>query len=272
MTIKILALGDVVGQPGCRALFAGLKVLVKHTKADAVVVNGENAAAGLCLTPELAAGFFKVGVDVITSGNHIWQRREIYPLLDSEDRLLRPANYPIGVPGKGHCLISKKNIPIAIINLEGRQNLNTLRCPFLVGKDLVKRLRNKTKVILIDFHAESPGEKEALALYLDGHISALFGTHTHVQTADEKIFPGGTGFITDLGMTGPAESVIGMKRDISIKRSLMQIPFKMEVEETPPVIMGILLEIDANSGKTISLKRIREDFPALGENEDQTSS
>lgn len=256
-----------MGQPGCRALFVGLQSLVKRTKADAVIVNGENAAAGLGLTPELAAGFFKVGVDVITSGNHIWQRREIYPLLESEDRLLRPANYPTGVPGKGHCMISKKSTPIAVINLEGRQNLNTLRCPFQVGKDLVKKLQGKAGIILIDFHAESPGEKEALALYLDSQISALFGTHTHIQTADEKILPGGTGFITDLGMTGPVESVIGMKREISIKRSLMQIPFKMEVEDAPPAINGILIEIDTDSGKTISLKRIRQDFPALGENE-----
>lgn len=270
MTLKILALGDVVGQPGCRALFMGLQSLVKRTRADAVIVNGENAAAGLGLTPELAAGFFKIGVDVITSGNHIWQRREIFPLLESEDRLLRPENYPTGVPGKGHCLITKKDVPIAVINLEGRQNLNTLRCPFQVGKDLAKRLRAKANIILIDFHAESPGEKEALALFLDGQISALFGTHTHVQTADEKILAGGTGFITDLGMTGPAESVIGMKREISIKRSLMQIPFKMEVEDTPPVIMGIVLEVDTGSGKTVSLKRIRQDFPTLGENEDST--
>jgi len=270
LTVKILALGDVVGQPGCRALFMGLQSLVKRTRADVVIVNGENAAAGLGLTPDLAAGFFKVGVDVITSGNHIWQRREIFPLLDSEERLLRPANYPNGVPGKGHCLISKKKCSIAVINLEGRQNLNTLRCPFQVGKDLVKRLRSKANIILIDFHAESPGEKEALALFLDGQVSALFGTHTHVQTADEKVLPGGTGFITDLGMTGPAESVIGMKREISIKRSLMQIPFKMEVEEGPPVIMGILLEIDADSGKTVAIRRIRQDFPALGEDEDNS--
>lgn len=261
--IKALVLGDVVGQPGCRALFWGLKSLVKKTKTEIVIANGENACDGLGLTPDIMEGLFKAGVDIITSGNHIWQRGEIVPLLDFEERLLRPENYPSGIPGKGHCLISKKDIPIAVVNLEGRIHLSNLRCPFLVGKEVVHRLKNKTQIIIVDFHAECPEEKEALAFYLDGQISALVGTHTHVPTADERILEGGTGYITDIGMTGPVNSVIGMKREISIKRSLMQIPFKMEIEEAAPVIMGVLLEIDTNDGKTVSIQRIRQDFPTL---------
>ena len=254
----MLFLGDVVGQPGCRALFMGLPSLMKKTKADLVIANGENAADGLGLTPEIAGSMFKSGVDVITSGNHIWQRREILPLLDSDGRILRPENYPLGVPGKGHLVVTRREVPVAVVNLQGLVQLPDIRCPFAVGADLVKRLRGKSRIIVVDFHAEAPEEKEALALYLDGSISALVGTHTHVQTADEKILPGGSGYIGDAGMTGPKNGVIGMKRDISVKRSLMQIPFKMEVEEGPSVIMGVLLEIAAADGKTVSIHKINQ--------------
>ena len=215
------------------------------------------------ITPEVADGLFKSGIDVITSGNHIWQRKEILPLLERDNRILRPENYPAGVPGGGVSLITKKQVPVAIVNLQGRVNMYSIRCPFKVGESLVRQLRKKTKIIFVDFHAELPEEKEALALYLDGKISALVGTHTHVQTADEKILPGGTAYITDTGMSGPAEGVIGMKRDISIKRSLMQIPYKMEVEESAAVVMGTLVTIAVDSGKALAIKRIRREFPNL---------
>jgi metallophosphoesterase (TIGR00282 family) len=217
----------------------------------------------LGITPEAAEGLFKSGIDVITSGNHIWQRREIIPLLERDNRILRPENYPTGVPGGGISLITKKQVPAAIVNLQGRVNMYSIRCPFKVGESLIRQLGKKAKVIVVDFHAELPEEKEALALHLDGKVSAVVGTHTHVQTADEKILPGGTAYITDTGMTGPAEGVIGMKRDISIKRSLMQIPYKMEVEDSAAVVMGVLLTIAVDSGKALSIERIRRDLPNL---------
>jgi len=256
--LRVLILGDVIGQPGCRALFFGLKKLIKTTKADFIVVNGENAADGYGLTPELAEGLFQSGVDVITSGNHIWQKKEIYPLLESENRILRPENYPNGVPGKGHCIVEKSGAKIAVLNLEGRVYLSNLRCPFRVGREITTRLQNTTNIIILDFHAEWPEEKEALAIYLDGRISVLAGTHTHVQTADERILAGGTGYITDIGMSGPAESVIGMKIETAVKRGLTQMPLKLEVEDKPVEISGIVVEIDKSTGHTLSLKRIRE--------------
>jgi len=257
--LKALILGDVVGQPGCRALFVGLSALVKKTGADLVVVNGENAADGFGLTPEIAERFHKSGVHVITSGNHIWQRREILPSLETDDRLLRPENYPQGVPGKGSCLLTVREIPVLIVNLEGRVNLSPLRCPFATGKSLVKQFRSKARVIIVDFHAEAVEEKEALAIYLDGDVTAVVGTHTHVQTADERILPRGTGYITDIGMIGPTNSVIGMKRETAIARCLSQMPLKMEVQDSPAEIMGVLLTIDASTGKTTHIERIREE-------------
>ena len=229
-----------------------------------MIANGENATEGQGITPEAAEGLFKSGVDVITSGNHIWQRKEIIPMLERDNRILRPENYPSGVPGGGLSLITKKQVPIAVINLQGRVNMYSIRCPFKVGEGLVRQLGKKTKIIVVDFHAELPEEKEALALHLDGKISALVGTHTHVQTADEKILPGGTAYITDVGMSGPVDGVIGMKRDISIKRSLMQIPYKMEVEESAAVVMGVLLTVAVGSGKALSIERIRRELPELG--------
>ncbi len=257
--IRALMLGDVVGQPGCRALFVGLSRLVKNTASDIVIVNGENAADGFGMTPDIAERFHKSGVHVITSGNHIWQKREIFPTLQTDDKLLRPENYPQGVPGKGYCLTAARDVPVLVINLEGRVNLSPLRCPFAVGKSLVKQFRSKAKVILVDFHAESVEEKEALALYLDGEVSAVIGTHTHVQTADERILPRGTGYITDIGMIGPSGSVIGMKKETAIARNLSQMPLKLEVQDSPAEIMGVLLEIDAATGKTVSIVRVREE-------------
>jgi metallophosphoesterase (TIGR00282 family) len=249
----------VVGPPGTRALFVGLASLAKQTRADLVVANGENAAEGLGLTPEIAGSLFKSGVDVITSGNHIWQRREIIPLLETDGRILRPENYPPGVPGKGHLLLNRRDNPVAVINLQGLQHLPSIRCPFAIGTELARKLRSRTKVILVDFHAESLEEKEALALHLDGQVSAVIGTHTHVQTADERVLPGGCAYLGDAGMTGPAEGVIGMKREVSIRRSLTQIPIKMEVDASEPLIMGALVEIDAAGGKALSIQRIRQE-------------
>ncbi len=255
--LRALILGDVVGQPGCRALFVGLAGLVRKYDADLVVVNGENAAEGFGMTPEIAERFFKSGVHVITSGNHIWQKKEILPTLQANDRLLRPENYPVGVPGKGHCMLSVRDIPVLVVNLEGRVNLSPLRCPFAVGKSLVKQFRSKTRIVIVDFHAESVEEKEALGIYLDGEVSAVVGTHTHVQTADERILPRGTAYISDIGMIGPEGSVIGMRRETAVMRSLSQMPLKMEVQNSPAEIMGVFIEIEAG-GKAARIERVQE--------------
>jgi len=246
-----------VGKPGCRALFTCLPALSRELAADLVVANAENAADGFGLTPEIAQSLFAAGVQVITSGNHIWQKREILPALESDGRILRPENYPQGVPGTGHWTGTVKDVTILVLNLEGRVNLSPLRCPFVTGRALVRQLRSKVKIVLVDFHADCPQEKEALAEYLDGEISVLVGTHTHVQTADERILPKGTGYITDLGMTGPIDSVIGMKKEIAVRRSVNQMPLRNEVAETPAEIMGVLVEMDTRTGKALKIERVR---------------
>ncbi|WP_020614325.1 TIGR00282 family metallophosphoesterase [Sediminispirochaeta bajacaliforniensis] len=254
--ITVLLLGDVFGQPGCRALFVGLKSLAKECRADLVVVNGENAADGFGITPEIADRLFASGADVLTSGNHIWQKREILPFLDSQERMLRPGNYPPGVPGHGSCIVEVKGVKVGVLNLQGRLRMGDLDCPFRVGADMVRKLREKAKVIVVDFHAEAPEEKEALAFYLDGQVSSVTGTHTHVQTADERIYPKGTAYISDIGMTGPVDSVIGCDMEISLRRSATQMPLKMEVSDTPAAIQGVKIEIDVASGKALSIERV----------------
>jgi 2',3'-cyclic-nucleotide 2'-phosphodiesterase len=254
--VNVLAIGDIVGQSGIRALFVGLRDLIRKNGVDFVIANGENASGGFGLTPEIASSLFTMGIDVLTSGNHIWQKREIYETLENDTRLLRPANYPAGAPGSGSVLIRKGGVSFAVINLQGREDMTPINDPFKTAADLIKKLKAERAVVVIDFHAESTGEKESLALYLDGEVSAVFGTHTHVQTADERILPKGTGYITDVGMTGPDSSVIGVKTDIAIRRSLTQMPIKMENSEEPSAIHGALFSIDPESRKTVAVRRI----------------
>ncbi len=256
--ITALLLGDVFGTPGVRALFTGLSSLRKTHKADIIIVNGENAAEGLGISEQIANQLFSAGVDVITSGNHIWHQREILKMLDSDQPLLRPANYPPGTPGKGSVVVNVKSVPVAVMNLQGREHMRPVDCPFRTGKELARKLQSQTKVIITDFHAESPEEKESLAFYLDGQISALIGTHTHIQTADEKILPQGCAYITDMGMTGPDDSVIGSAKEISIQRSLSQMPLKMEVSNTQALIQGVKLEIDVQTGKALKIERFSQ--------------
>lgn len=256
--LTVLALGDVVGQSGCRAVFTNLPALKKKYKADLVIINGENAADGRGMTNENVELFFRSGVDVITSGNHVWHNKDIVPLLDKEDRLLRPENYPVGVPGKGHCIVRVHDVPVGVINLEGRVFLSNVLCPFVVASELVQRLAKETKIIIIDFHAEWPEEKESLAIYLDGRVSAVFGTHTHVQTADERVLAKGTGYITDIGMTGPRNGVIGMNPKIVLDKNITQMPLRMEVLDGQADIMGLVIELDVATGRTVRMERIWE--------------
>lgn len=256
--VKILFLGDVVGQPGNRAVFFNLKNLIKKYDADFTIINGENSADGFGILPEIADQFFQNGADVITTGNHVWQNSDIFPYLDDHCAILRPANFPSGVPGHGYCIKEKKNFKIAVINLQGRENLTTIDCPFRTAKEILKKIKKETSVIFVDFHAESSSEKEALCFYLDGQVSAVVGTHTHVQTADERIFKNGTAYITDAGMTGPADTVIGTKKEIAVARVLSQMPLKMEIADSAAEICGVVAEIDIASGKALSIFRICE--------------
>jgi metallophosphoesterase (TIGR00282 family) len=258
--VVALLFGDVVGQPGSRALFVGLRTIIQDRRADIVVVNGENAANGFGLNQTQALNFFSQGIDVITSGNHIWQQEDLRGMLDSEKRLLRPANYPPQVPGHGTVVIEKRGIKFAVMNLQGRQSLPNIDCPFRTGSEAVARLRKETAVILVDFHAESAEEKEALGFHLDGKVSAVVGTHTHVQTADEKILPKGTAYITDLGLCGPSNSVIGSNIELSINRQLTQMPIRSAVADTPPILQGVCVTIDGSTGKALSIERFTEEY------------
>lgn len=259
-TMVALLFGDVVGQPGSRALFLGLHSLIKEWRADVVVVNGENAANGFGLNREQVQQFLSLGVDVITSGNHIWQQEDLRGMLDSEKRLLRPANYPPQVVGHGSVVIDKKGFKVAVLNLQGRQSMPNTDCPFRVGLETIERLRRQTPIILVDFHAEATEEKEAMGLFLAGKVSAVVGTHTHVQTADEKILGGSTAYITDLGLCGPSRSIIGSDVALSITRQMTQMPIRSQVADTPPVLQGVAVTIETATGKAVSITRFSKEY------------
>jgi metallophosphoesterase (TIGR00282 family) len=265
--LKILFIGDVVGRAGRLALAARLGRLVDVHNVDLVVANGENAAAGFGLTLDVANELFDLGIDVITSGNHIWDKKDILSYLDRPVPLLRPANYPPGTPGRGMGVFSTSaGVRVGILNLEGRVFMNNLECPFRTADLLLEELRLQTPVILVDFHAEATSEKAAMGCYLDGRVSVLVGTHTHVQTADERILPGGTAYITDAGMTGSRDAVIGIRKELAIERFLTQLPVRFEVAKKEPFISGVLFTIAEETGKAIAVQRILEaidDAPAL---------
>lgn len=255
--MKIFFIGDIMGSPGRKAV-AGLlhKVVDKHN-IDLVVANGENASGGMGITPEVAEQLFQMGIDVITSGNHIWKHKEIQSYLDSTDRLLRPANYPAGTPGRGLTVIeTAAGESVAILNLEGRIFMSPLECPFRTADRELANLSADCRVILVDMHAEATSEKIALGWYLDGRASAVIGTHTHVQTADERVLPQGLGYLTDAGMTGPLDGVIGMDRQVILTRFLSQLPQKFKVAGQNIQLQGVVLDIDAH-GRCRELVRIQ---------------
>ena len=259
--MKLLFVGDVIGKPGRRALKGLLPRLVDQHRADYVVVNVENSAGGFGVNPEVMADVADLPIDCFTSGNHIWDKKEGHGLLDSEPRLLRPANYPAGNPGKGlHLGETAAGIPVATLNLEGRAFMNTLDSPFVAADRLLASLPPAVKVIFVDFHAEATSEKQAMAFYLDGRVSAVIGTHTHVPTADERVLPGGTALQTDAGMTGPYESVIGMRADKVLKRFLLQTHASFEVAKRDVRLAGTVLDIDEATGKTRAIERLLVPF------------
>ncbi len=253
--IRVLFVGDIVGRPGRNALKEWLPKWRKAQEIDFVVANGENAAGGMGITPKIFFELLGAGIDVITSGNHIWSKKEIYDTLETSNRLLRPANYPENVPGKGWSLHTIRGIKSLIVNLEGRVFMKSLQCPFKTMDDLLGKF--DVKIILIDFHAEATSEKIALGWYLDGRVTAVVGTHTHVQTSDETLLPGSTAYITDLGMTGPYHSVIGMKKEVVLHRFLTQMPLKFEVASGKAAISGAVIEIDPGTGKAVSIQRLQ---------------
>ena len=257
--LHILFVADVIGAEGFDILTRMLPVYKDKYGLDLIIANGENGATGKGLTPRLVEDYLKSGVQVITSGNHIWNKQKIFPILNDNPNLLRPLNYPPDTVGRGVCIVSTSNgDDVAVINLQGRSFMNSIDCPFRAADEATKDLHRKgIRVIVVDFHAEATAEKIALGYYLDGRVSAVLGTHTHVQTADAMILDQGTGYMTDVGMTGPADSVIGMDKDTAIRRFISQIPISYKMGRGKPMFCAVHLEIDPKSGKTLFMEPIQ---------------
>lgn len=256
--MKVLVIGDIMGEPGRRAVARAFPRLVSQRQIDVVIGNGENVAGGFGITPELAEELFELGLAVITTGNHAWDKKEILDYFPREPRLLRPANYPAGVPGRGSYVIETPGGEhLAVLQLMGRAYMPTLDCPFQVAKKELTDLKKQAAAIIVDMHAEATSEKMAMGHYLDGEVTAVVGTHTHVQTADEQILPKGTAYLTDIGMTGPLHSVIGVKKELAIEKFLTGMPRRFEVASGPTVFCAALVELDARLGKALSIERIR---------------
>jgi hypothetical protein len=255
--MNILFVGDIVGGAGRKCLARHLPKLRERHRPSLVIANGENAAGGFGITREVARELFELGVDLITTGNHVWDKREVYEYLDSTDRVLRPANYPPGVPGAGSAVVDADGVKVGVINLMGRVFMSNLDCPFRKAKELVPKLKARgAEVVLIDFHAEATSEKIALGRYMDGEIAALIGTHTHVQTADERLFPGGTAYISDAGMTGPSESVLGVSIEKAVERFLTQTPTRFDTAKGPAQFQAVVISADPDSGRATGIERI----------------
>ena len=257
MPVKILFIGDIIGKPGRQALSRELHRLVDRHNADIVIANGENAAGGFGLTVEVAKELFNQGVHLLTGGNHIWDKKEQVSLILADPRVIRPANYPGGAMGRGSTtLTTPGGVNVGILNLEGRVFMKNLECPFLTADREIDRLKREAAIIFVDFHAEATSEKSAMGWYLDGRVSAVIGTHTHVQTADERILTQGTAFMTDAGMTGSFDSIIGMGKEETIRKFLTQLPVKFEVAKKDIRLNGVVVEVDEKSGKALSIERI----------------
>jgi metallophosphoesterase (TIGR00282 family) len=255
--MRILFIGDIVGSPGREVLTKHLAEIVARERADLVIINGENSAAGFGITPKIADELFALGADVITGGNHSWDKKEIQEYIPNEPRLLRPANFPKS-PGRGLSVgTSRGGVRFAVLNLQGRVFMAPLDCPFRTADAELAKIPPDVKVIFVDMHAEATSEKQAMGWYLDGRVSVVVGTHTHVATADERVLPNGTAFITDVGMTGPHESVIGMDRGAMVKRFLDSMPTKFEVAIGDVRINGIIADIDDATGRARSIARVR---------------
>jgi len=259
--VRAAMIGDVVGDPGLRALEDMLPRIIKDHAVDFTVVNGENSADGFGMTEATLKRILDCGVDAVTSGNHVWEKRDFWQIMDSNDRMLRPANYPGGSPGRGWLSVEKAGARWVIINIQGREFMTPIDCPFRCVDNIINNNAG-SPIIMVDFHAESSREKESLGYFLDGRAALVAGTHTHVQTADERLLPKGTAYITDLGMTGITDSVIGMDAKICLDRMRKQVLYRMEPAAIPQSgkngaeVQGIIAEIDAETGKAVSVRRI----------------
>lgn len=251
-----MLVGDVIGNPGRRAFREHTPRLRKEYGIDIVIVNGENSAGGKGITRKSLDELYQGGADVITSGNHVWDKKDVLEFIDMEPFLLRPANYPCGVPGKGCCIYPFRAKNIGIMNLSGRVFMPALDCPFQKVEELLRELESQCDVLLLDFHAEATSEKAAMAWYLDGRVNGVVGTHTHIQTADERILPGGTAFITDLGMVGPVDSILGVRTDIIIRKFTDGMPVRFELASGPNVYSALVIEVDDCTNRTVGLERI----------------
>ncbi|HUU26208.1 MAG TPA: TIGR00282 family metallophosphoesterase [archaeon] len=254
--LRIIFIADIIGGPGRKVTRSLLPGLLKEKKADFCITNGENAAGGFGLTWDVAGELFELGVDVITSGNHIWDRKEILPYLDSQQNILRPVNYPPENPGRGAGVFKARNgLSVGVINLQGRVFMREIDCPFRTVIPVIDQIKTEAGIVFVDFHAEATAEKVALGWYLDGRVAAVIGTHTHVQTADERILPGGLGYITDAGMSGSIDGVIGIKKELAIKRFLTQTPNRFQPADSNLVLMGVLLTINPTNCRTEKIER-----------------
>ncbi len=256
--INVLFIGDINGKPGRNCIKAVLPGLIKEKNVNFTIANAENTAGGFGLTHETFNEIKECGVDVMTMGNHTWDNKDIFTFINNESDLLRPANLPAGVPGRGYGIFNARNpdVKIGVINLNGRIFMDPVDCPFKAAEAAVEEIKKTTPIIIVDIHAEATSEKQAMGFFLDGRVSAVIGTHTHVQTADERILPNGTGFITDAGMTGPFDSVIGVKKEIIVRRFLTGLPEKFEISNGDVHLNGIIFSIDTDTGKTKNLERI----------------
>ncbi len=254
---RILFAGDIVGRRGRDFLMANIEKIKKKYAVDFVIANGENAAGGYGLTKKIFYQMMEAGIDCITSGNHIWAKKEIVDVMKEDSRLLRPLNYPPDVPGQGYGIYGDDNPPVAVINLMGRIFLEPVDCPFRKIEEILPEIKKITPIIIVDFHAEATAEKIAMKYFLDGRVTAVIGTHTHVQTADEEITSLGTCYITDAGMTGPVDSVIGMKIEDSIKRMITRIPKRVEPAKGKGKLEGVIIDVDKN-GECLHIERLRE--------------
>lgn len=258
--MRLLFVADVFARPGRRAAAFHIPRLLAERQVDFCVVNGENAAGGFGLTANLARKLRSYGADVVTTGNHVWDHPEFASHLQQADDVLRPLNFPPGAPGRGCGVFhARDGSAVGVLNLQGRTSLTSIDCPFRAADEAVEALRKECDIVFVDFHAEATAEKAALAWHLDGRVSALIGTHTHVQTADERIFPGGTAFLSDAGMTGPRDSVIGIRPAIAIERFISQRPQRFKPAEGPARLCGVLVDIDPDGGRATAIERLQLD-------------
>lgn len=257
--MRILFIGDVVGRGGRDTLVSFLPKLKKKYQPTFTIVNGENAAAGRGITEKITKDFFEAGAQAITMGNHTWDNKEIFEFIDHESKLVRPANFPEGTPGLGYTVIRSNQLELAVVNLMGRTFLPATDCPFRKAEEIVNKLKQRTPFIFVDFHAEATSEKQAMGWFLDGKVSAVVGTHTHVQTGDGRILPQGTAYLTDVGMVGPQDSILGMETEAVLKKFLTQLPVRFEVASGRNQLNAVVIDLNSTTGKAVKIQTVRID-------------